>query len=102
MSKSVDDAMNDIPKFQRLGQADQIDESIKAALVGNYVDDVHKEMIARMMTAFQMMDEQELDPNKVKSLIAEKKVVLTSEEAHYLEPLFSAYWKAAHVGKNLE
>ncbi|KAF4036980.1 hypothetical protein GN244_ATG10962 [Phytophthora infestans] len=33
----VDDVMNDIPELQRLGQADHIDESIKAMLVGKNI-----------------------------------------------------------------
>ncbi|EEY55760.1 secreted RxLR effector peptide protein, putative [Phytophthora infestans T30-4] len=98
----VADAMDGIPTLQRLGQADHIDELIKAMLAGKNADDVSKDMMARTMTIFQMMDERRFTPSKVKMYIAEKKVVLTPEDAHYFTPLFSAYWKAAHVGKKLE
>ncbi|KAF4129258.1 hypothetical protein GN958_ATG21522 [Phytophthora infestans] len=98
----VGKAIDDVPKLKGLGTADHIDESISAMLAEKNADHVYKDVMARVITTFKTLDEQELTPNIVKTLIAEKKVDLSSEEALYFEPLFSSYWKAAHAGKNLE
>ncbi|KAF4036978.1 hypothetical protein GN244_ATG10960 [Phytophthora infestans] len=86
-----------MPAFKRLGQADRIDDAIDTMLARKTIDEVSDDM-TRLMSTFQAMDEQGFTPNEVKSFIADKKVVVTPEEAHYVETLFAAYWKATHGG----
>ncbi|EEY58941.1 secreted RxLR effector peptide protein, putative [Phytophthora infestans T30-4] len=84
--RKVDDAVNDIPKFKGVGQADHIDESINALLVGKSADDAHKDMMARLMTSIKTLDKQGFTPKTLERYIAEKKVVLRRKKPITMSP----------------